>query len=94
MVRSRAVMSSEDSLDRSVLSRHFQLALLLMAAQATLIGVPFKTTVIRFFFVVKIFSYRENVRNFFTRILFYNETFSDEYLGQVRTYSNDAVVDR
>ena len=36
------------------------------------------------FFVVKIFSYRENVRKFFTRI-FYNETFSDEYLGQVRT---------
>ena len=48
-------------------------------------------TVIRFFFVVKIFSYRENVQNFFTRILFYNETFSDEYLGQVR---NDAVLDR
>ena len=37
------------------------------------------------FFVVKILSYRENVRNFFTRILFYNEKFSDEYLGQVRT---------
>ena len=45
-----------------------------------------KTTVIRFFFAVKIFSYRENVRKFFTRILFYNEKFSDEYLGQVRTY--------
>ena len=29
--------------------------------------------------------------NIFTRILFYNEKFSDEYLGQVRTYSNDAV---
>ena len=43
-------------------------------------------TVIRFFFVVKIFSYRANVRKFFTRILFYNEKFSDEYLGQVRTY--------
>ena len=42
MVRSRAVMSSEDSLDRSVLSRRFQLALLL--PQATLTGVPFKTT--------------------------------------------------
>ena len=27
------------------------------------------------------------------RILFYNEKFSDEYLGQVRTYSNDAGVD-
>ena len=37
-------MSSEDSLDRSVLSRRFQLALLLMAAQATLTGVPFKAT--------------------------------------------------
>ena len=44
MMRSRAVMSSEDSLDRSVLSRRFQLALLLMAAQATLTGVPFKAT--------------------------------------------------
>ena len=39
MMRSRAVMSSEDSLDR-----RFQLALLLMAAQATLTGVPFKAT--------------------------------------------------
>ena len=37
-------MSSKDSLDRSVLSRRFPLALLLMAAQATLTGVPFKTT--------------------------------------------------
>ena len=44
-----------------------------------------ESTVIRFFFVVKIFSYRENVRKIFTRILFYNEKFSDEYLGQVRT---------
>ena len=44
MMRSRAVMSSEDSLDRSVISRRFQLALLLMAAQATLTGVPFKAT--------------------------------------------------
>ena len=45
------------------------------------------------FFVVKIFSYRENVRKFFTftRILFYKEKFSDEHFGQVRTYSNGAV---
>ena len=50
-----------------------------------------ESTVIRFFFVVKIFSYRENVRKFFTQILFYKEIFST---GQVRTHSNDAVVDR
>ena len=34
------------------------------------------TTVIRFYFVVKIFSYKENVRKYFTRILFYNKHFS------------------
>ena len=41
-------------------------------------------------FVVKIFSSRENVRIFFTRILFYNDKFSDEYLGEVHvhTYSS------
>ena len=33
-------------------------------------------TVIRFYFVVKIFSYKENVRKYFMQISFYNEKFS------------------
>ena len=38
------------------------------------------STVIRFIFVVKIFSYAKNARKYFTRIYFYIENFSNEYL--------------
>ena len=40
------------------------------------------TTVICLVFVVKIFSYAENIRHYFTRNFCYNEYFSDEYLEQ------------
>ena len=39
-------------------------------------------TVIRLIFVVKLFSYAENIRNYFTRNFCSNEYFSDEYLEQ------------
>ena len=39
-------------------------------------------TVIRLIFIVKIFSYAENIRNYFTRNFCYNEYFSNEYLEQ------------
>ena len=39
-------------------------------------------TVIRLIFVVKIFSYAENIRNYFTLNFCYNEYFSNEYLEQ------------
>ena len=43
---------------------------------------PRLLTAIRLIFVVKIFSYAENIRNYFTRNFCYNEYFSDEYLEQ------------
>ena len=47
---------------------------------------------IRLIFVVKIFSYAENIRNYFTRNFCYNEYFSDEYLEQsTRAYAVHAV---
>ena len=39
-------------------------------------------TVIRLIFVVKIFSYAENIRNYFTQKFCYNECLFDEYLEQ------------
>ena len=50
--------------------------------RTTLSKRPPQTTVIRLIFVVKIFSYAENIRNYFTRNFCYNEYFSDEYLEQ------------
>ena len=49
-------------------------------------------TIICLNFVVKIFSYGENIRNYFTQIFCYNEYFSDEYLEQSRcAYAVHAV---
>ena len=48
-------------------------------------------TVICIIFVVKIFSYAENIRNYFTRNFCYNEYFLDEYLVRARTYAVHAV---
>ena len=51
-----------------------------------------RNTVIRLIFVVKIFSYTENIQIYLTRNFCYNEYFSNEYLEQSTcTYAVHAV---